>query len=76
MADEGGKGEEGVGWEEWTRESNQYRKVGDREAMSKETTDPTYSFADMTIGVLSYLKLKPNQNKSKGQTETRKEVRC
>ena len=72
----GGKGEEGVGWGEGTRESNQYRKVGDREAMRREATDPTYSFADMIIGTLSQLKLILDQNESKGQTETRKELSC
>lgn len=35
--------------------------------MRREITDPTYSFADMIIGVLSYLKLIPNWNESKGQ---------
>ena len=49
-----------------TRQGNQYRKEGDRVAMRGETTDPTYNFADMIIGVLSYLKLILNQNESKG----------
>ena len=43
--------------------------------MRRETTDPTYNFADMIIGVLSYLKLIPNQNESKGQKKGRK-VSC
>ena len=36
------------------RQGNQYRKGGDRVAMRRETTDPTYSFAfeDMIIGDL------------------------
>ena len=76
MVDGDGEGDEGVGWREGMRESNQYRKVGDRKAMRKEATDPTYSFADMIIGTLSQLKLILDQNESKGQTETRKELSC
>jgi hypothetical protein len=51
-----------------TRQGNQYRKEGDGVAMRGETTDPTYNFADMIIGVFSYLKLILIQNES----ETRK----
>jgi len=58
---------DGVGQGAETRQGNQYRKGGDRVAMRRETTDPTYNFADMIIGVLSYLKLIPNQNESKGK---------
>ena len=35
-------------------QGNQYRKEGDGVAMREEKTDPTYSLADMIIGVLSY----------------------
>ena len=55
IADKGGTGEggDGVGRGK-TRQDNQYRKKGDGEATRGETTDPTYSLADMIIGVLSY----------------------
>jgi len=39
--------------------------------MREETTDPTYNFADMTIGVLSYLKLIP---KAKDRWDTEGEL--
>jgi len=53
------------------RQGNQYQKEGDRVAMREETTDPTYNFADMTIGVLSYLKLIP---KAKDRRDTESEM--
>ena len=54
--DQGGDGERrgGVGQGGKTRQGNQYRKKGDGEATRGGTTDPTYSLADMIIGVLSY----------------------
>jgi len=53
--DQGGTGKGGGEWDRGeTRQDNQYRKKGDGEATRGETTDPTYSLADMIIGVLSY----------------------
>jgi hypothetical protein len=67
----GGRSRSRVG----TRQEDQHSKEGgDRGAMRRETTDPTYSFADMIISVLLCLKLIPNQNESEGQTETQKGV--
>jgi len=66
-----GKGEDGASRGKKQGNAISNRKEGDRVAM-RETTDPTYNFADMTIGVLSYLKLIP---KAKDRWDTEGELR-